>query len=239
MSDREVEMQKVERPWLSRFFREWVRPILIVVIVACTFRSAIADWNDVPTPSMNPTILEGDRIFVNKLAYDLKVPFTRVRLMEWDEPGRGDVVVFFSPDQGIRMVKRIIGVPGDRLTLRDNRLFINGRAAGYGPLDEEIIDQMTPEGRAGSHFAAETIDGDSHPVMVIPGRGSRTSFATITVPEGHFFAMGDNRDNSRDSRWFGFVPGEQIVGRATGIAMSFDPMHWYLPRWERFFTPMQ
>ncbi len=238
MTVQEDVAPKPERTWVSRFFREWVRPILIVVIVACTFRSAIADWNDVPTPSMNPTILEGDRIFVNKLAYDLKVPFTRWRLVEWDEPERGDVIVFFSPDQDVRMVKRVVGVPGDRLTLRNNRLYVNGKAAGYGPLDDAIIDQMAPARRTGSRFAFETIDGQSHPIMVIPGRGARVSCSTITVPEGQYFAMGDNRDNSRDSRWLRLVPREGIVGRATGVAMSFDPTHWYMPRWDRFFTTL-
>src|SRR5688572_14845969 len=91
------------------------RPFVFVILIVLSFRSSIADWNDVPTGSMNPSILEGDRIFVNKLAYDLKVPFTTWHLAAWDNPKRGDVVVFFSPHDGIRLVKRVIGVPGDRV----------------------------------------------------------------------------------------------------------------------------
>jgi signal peptidase I len=218
--------------------REWVRPILVIVIIVGSIRSAIADWNDVPTGSMKPTILEGDRIFVNKLAYDLKIPFTRQRLMEWADPDRGDVVVFFSPDEGIRMVKRVIGVPGDRLELRNNLLYVNGKRAAYGSLDIDIINQIGPDQQRRYRFATERIDGEQHPIMTALWIPSRRSFRALTVPEGHYFLMGDNRDESRDSRWFGFVPRDLIVGRSSGIAVSFDPSYYYLPRWERFFRSL-
>src|SRR5687767_15686032 len=120
---------------LVTFVRRQVAPFAFVVLVLLSFRSSIADWNDVPTGSMNPSILEGDRIFVNKLAYDLKVPFTTWHLAEWGEPKRGDVVVFYAPSDGIRMVKRVVGLPGDTLTLRDNRLYVNGEPADYGDAD--------------------------------------------------------------------------------------------------------
>jgi len=105
----------MKHPWrqkLGRFLHRHVRPFAFMVLLLCTFRSSIADWNDVPTGSMNPTILEGDRIFVNKLAYDLKLPFTTWHVAAWGDPGRGDVVVFYAPD-GTRMVKRVVGLPGD------------------------------------------------------------------------------------------------------------------------------
>src|SRR5262245_17162119 len=98
-----------------KLWREWVRPLLVVLVVLFAVRSAVADWNDVPTGSMKPTILEGDRIFVNKLAYDLKVPFLGWRLVKWSNPGRGDVIVFASPADGTRLVKRVVGLPGDRV----------------------------------------------------------------------------------------------------------------------------
>ena len=107
-----------------RFWREWVKPLLVVVIVCTSFRSAVADWNDVPTGSMKPTILEGDRILVNKLAYDLKVPYTTWHLFEWAEPARGELVICYSPADGNRLVKRVIAVGGDHLEMRNNRLFI-------------------------------------------------------------------------------------------------------------------
>src|SRR5215218_3401800 len=120
------------------------RPFVFVVLIVLSFRSSIADWNDVPTGSMKPSIIEGDRIFVNKLAYDLKVPFTTWHLAQWDDPQRGDVVVFYSPQDGVRLVKRVIGVPGDEITLRNNRLYVNGQPATYQPLDPEVIKQMGP-----------------------------------------------------------------------------------------------
>src|SRR5262245_15620755 len=107
---------------LSQFWKGWMKPVFVVLIITSAFRSAIADWNDVPTGSMKPTILEGDRIFVNKLAYDLKVPFTTTRLAQWDDPHRGDIVVLFSPGDGKRLVKRIVGLPGDQVELRDGKL---------------------------------------------------------------------------------------------------------------------
>src|SRR4026208_1998709 len=95
---------------LNRFWKEWMRPLLVILIITSSFRSALADWNDVPTGSMKPTIQEGDRVVVNKLAYALKVPFTMVRLWKWDDPHRGDIVVLFSPEDGVRLVKRVVGL---------------------------------------------------------------------------------------------------------------------------------
>lgn len=226
-------MRWLNKARMGKFFQETLKPILVVIVVACTFRSAIADWNDVPTGSMKPTILEGDRILVNKLAYDLRIPFTRWRLVEWDTPSYGDIVVFFSPDKNIRMVKRVVGVPGDVLRLRNNQLYVNGKRAAYHALDDEIIRQIDPSQRDRHRFAFEAIEGEDHPIMLTPGYGRRRSFPTITVPADHYFVMGDSRDNSRDSRWFGFVSSESIVGRTTRVALSLDPSHWFLPRWDR------
>ena len=113
------------RALLITFWREW-RGFLIFLLVMFSFRSAIADWNDVPSGSMLPTILIGDRILVDKLAYDLKLPFTTVRVSTWGQPRRGDIVVFYSPADGVRLVKRVIGVPGDHIGMINDRLVING-----------------------------------------------------------------------------------------------------------------
>src|SRR5271168_4257282 len=112
------------------------KSLLMLILILTAVRSAIADWNDVPTGSMNPTIVEGDRVFVNKLAYDLKVPFTTWHLAQWSNPKRGDIAVFFSPADGIRLVKRVIGLPGDAVEMIDDRLLINGVPAAYGALPE-------------------------------------------------------------------------------------------------------
>src|SRR6266542_2432869 len=112
-------------------WREWIKPLGLVAINVFPLKSAGADWNWVPSGSMKPTILEGDLVFVNKLAYDLKVPFTLQRLSEWDDPARGDIVVFFSPHDGMRLVKRVVAVPGDTIELRNNVLLLNGKAMEY------------------------------------------------------------------------------------------------------------
>src|ERR1700761_4025396 len=108
--------------------------LLVFILVMTAVRSAVADWNDVPTGSMNPTIVEGDRVVVNKLAYDLKVPYTTWHVAQWGNPNRGDIVVFYSPVNGERLVKRVIGLPGDRIEMVNERLFINGQQSEYQPL---------------------------------------------------------------------------------------------------------
>lgn len=221
-----------------KFWRDFVQPILVILIVIGSFRSAVADWNDVPTGSMKPAILEGDRIFVNKLAYDLRIPFTDWRIVEWSGPARGDVVVFFSPDDEVRLVKRVVGLPGDTIELRRNRLLINGEPVTYGPLDQATINQIKTDQQPRYRFETESLGDHAHPIMTTPLRPSRQSFRPVTVPENQYFMMGDNRDRSRDSRWFGFVDSRRIVGRAVGVAISLDPDHYYLPRWHRFFSAM-
>jgi len=219
----------------KRVWKEWIKPFLMVLIVVGSLRSAVADWNDVPTGSMRPTILEGERIFVNKLAYDLKVPFTRMRVAKWGAPDRGDVVVLYSPADGKRLVKRVIGIPGDVLELRNNHLLVNGEAAEYQPFDVEDRAALGLGGEPEEDVEWETVDSVTHPVTWTPFQPSRRYYGPLRVPDGKYYVMGDNRDNSRDSRWFGVVDRELIVGRATAVVVSFDPERSYAPRWDRFF----
>jgi signal peptidase I len=223
----------------ARLWGNWIKPIGVAVLVVCTFRSAVADWNDVPSQSMEPTILVGDRIFVNKLAYDLKVPFTRWRLAEWGDPDRGDIIVFFSPADGKRMVKRVVGVPGDQIELRDNRLLINGQYVQYDAVNGVISDTADLTDAGPFVFTTESLGEQHHSMMVQPSRPARRSFRPVTVPPGKFFVLGDNRDNSGDSRFFGFVPREQIMGKAVGLAFSLDSQDGYVPRWKRFFRGLE
>jgi len=226
------------KPAARRFWLEWLKPCLIIILVTTALRSALADWNDVPTGSMKPSILEGDRVWVNKLAYDLKVPFTTWHLAEWGDPARGEVVVFFSPADGMRMVKRVIGLPGDTVELRDNRLFLNGRAVEYAALDVTTIPAIPAAQQPQHDFASELLAGRQHPVMATPALPAQRSFGPTTVPAGHYFMLGDNRDNSLDSRYFGPVPREKIVGRSTAVVLSFDRERRFAPRWERWFMAM-
>ncbi len=211
------------------------RSFLVIVAVLAAFRSSLADWNDVPTQSMEPTILVGDRIAVNKLAYDLKVPFTTLHLAEWGAPARGDIVVFYAPGSGKRMVKRVVGVPGDTIAMRYGRLTINGRPADVQPSPAAAPTGLTDP--RPHRFSTEALDGPAgarHAIMEQPLRAALRSFGPVRVPAGRYFVMGDNRDNSGDSRVFGFVPRDQIVGRTFGIALSFDQRRAYRPRWHRF-----
>ncbi len=228
------------RAWekLARAWREWLRSVLVIVIVITGFRSAVADWNDVPTGSMRPTILEGDRILVNKLAYDLKVPYTGWRIIRRDDPKRGDIVVLFSPTDGKRLVKRVVGLPEDSVAVTDGALVVNGTAVGYSPLRPGMVtglalDEPTPI------LATEELGDAPHAVMISPRSPWHGSFEPFTVPAGSYFVMGDNRDHSLDSRHFGPVDRAQIVGRATTVAASVDPTHSYLPRWRRFLKALR
>ena len=216
-------------------WREWLLPFGKVAAVVLPLKSAIADVNWVPTGSMKPTILEGDIVFVNKLAYDFKIPFTLIRLAEWSTPSRGDVVVCFSPDDGIRLVKRVVAVPGDTIAMVNDTLILNGRPLSStthpaGEFAREIYEDPSPV------LSTEQSPDARHWVLNLPSRAAVRDMPELTVPAGKYFLMGDSRDHSRDSRFFGFVDREQIVGRAPGIALSFDKNHMLLPRVSRWFS---
>jgi signal peptidase I len=223
---------------MRKWWRKEIRPLLVTALIMFAIRSSLADWNDVPTGSMKPTILEGDRVYVNKLAYDLKVPFTTWHLAEWSAPHRGDIVVFYSPKDGTRLVKRAIGLPGDVIELRHNQLIINGTVVEYKSISEELLRDTAPVDRANSVYASEQLPGRSHLVAGIPAVPSKRDFGSYRVPEACYFMMGDNRDNSFDSRYFGPVKRDRILGRATAVVTSVDHDHHLKPRWDRFFTSL-
>jgi signal peptidase I len=229
---------KVFRSRARQLWRQEIRPLLIVLLIGFSIRSSLADWNDVPSGSMRPTILEGDRIWVNKIAYDLKVPFTTLRLAEWSNPQRGDIAVFFSPHDGKRLVKRVVGLPGDTIELRNNALLINGQPVEYQPIAEELLRDIPAAERAGRVFASEQLPGQSHAVTCNPAAPAMRSFLPQRVPDGQYFMMGDNRDDSFDSRYWGAVDRKQIIGRATAIVLSLDKRNYWLPRWQRAFSSL-
>ena len=224
--------------WIVHAWRDWLRSIVFIVLAVTAFRSAVADWNDVPTGSMKPTILEGDRIVVNKLAYDLKIPYTRWQIAHWGDPARGDIVVLSSPADGKRLVKRVIGLPGDTIAMTQNRLVVNSEPVTYSPIDPKFVIAFDPQGN-NRVLAAENLDGNSHAMMITPGARTLRSFEPIAVPEGQYFLMGDNRDESFDSRHFGLVERTQIYGQALAVAGSVNPDNHFWPRWKRFFTGLK
>ena len=209
------------------------------LIVMIAFRSAIADWNQVPTGSMKPTILDGDRVVVNKLAYRLRFPLTNWELLRWSAPARGDIITFYSPLDNELLIKRVIGIPGDRIALANNALIVNGKASKYSRIDHEVITSLDRFQKARHRFFYEHIEQSKHPVMVQPGTATAyNSFDPITVPPGKFLVLGDNRDNSKDSRVFGLVSADQVMGRAVAIAFSMNYDNYYLPRSDRFFQSL-
>lgn len=217
--------------WLS-FWNAWLRPVLLVSLALFAFRSTILDWNVVPTGSMKPTIVEGDYILVNKLAFDVRVPFVGWRLLERASPQRGDIVVFEPPGERDRYVKRVLGVPGDIVELRDNHLYVNGQPAGY---DFSAPTEPPPVGEdARLSPGVEVVSGHAHAVMLSPDDPGLTSFGPVIVPARHYFVLGDNRDNSKDSRTFGFVGRERLVGRVSRVLVSLDLANASLPRLDRF-----
>lgn len=220
------------------WWREEIRPLLVLMLIVFSIRSSLADWNDVPTGSMRPTILEGDRVWVNKLAYDLKVPFTTWHLAEWGDPQRGEIVVFYSPHDGKRLIKRVIGLPGDTIELRNNALVINGQSVEYQPIADELLRDISAPDRAGRVFATEQLPGQPHAVAGNPAAAAVRNFAPVHMPDGRYYMMGDNRDDSFDSRFWGTVDRRQIVGRATAVVMSLDHDNGWLPRSGRFFLSL-
>jgi signal peptidase I len=213
---------------------EELRIFMVMLLVVSSLRSALADWNDVPTGSMKPTIEIGDRVVVNKLAYDLKIPFTTIELMKWADPQRGDIVVLFSPIDGTRLVKRVIAVPGDTVSMADNQLLVNSKAAKWSSMmpAEDAEQGLTL-------ITRETLFGRTHTMMLTPHVPAVRSFGPITVPRGQYFVLGDNRDNSNDSRFIGFISRQRIVGKATAVAFSLDREHYFAPRFGRFFMRLE
>ena len=233
---------KIPIPFRTRarqWWRQEIRPLLIMAVILFSIRSSLADWNDVPSGSMNPTIVEGDRVFVNKVAYDLKVPFTTWHVAQWANPQRGDIVVFYSPHDGTRLVKRVVGLPGDTIELRNGQLLINGKAVDYTTLGQDISGQLPVAEQQQSLFATELLPSHSHAVMAIPAiPAAKRTYGPVTVPAGHYFMMGDNRDNSFDSRYFGMVDRKEIVGKATDVVFSVNKSGYWLPRSGRFFKAL-
>jgi signal peptidase I len=217
--------------------KKWIhsnRGFLVFLLCLGIFRTAVADWNPIPSGSMRPTLLEGDVVFVNRLAYDLKLPLTDVVLARLGEPERGDVVTFSSPHDGRRLIKRIAALPGDTLEMRDEVLYLNGEAARY-EAPEAVIETLAELGaQVPATRWTEHLAGQERRVQWLQGVSARSSFGPVTVPEGQYLMLGDNRDNSADSRFIGFVPRHLLIGQARRVLVSADILSNWAPRLDRF-----
>jgi signal peptidase I len=215
--------------------KSWLRANKGFVLFMCLFgifRTAVADWNPIPSGSMHPNLLEGDVVFVNRLAFDLKVPLTDVVVAHLGDPERGDVVTLSSPSDGTRLIKRVVAVPGDVVEMRNEQLVINGRAARYALVDHTL----EPVGPGLTHAVrlVESMGGKPRSIQLLPDIAAARDFGPVTVPKDQFMVLGDNRDNSHDSRYIGFVPRKLLIGRAERVLVSADYQGNWMPRTERF-----
>lgn len=228
-------------------FREYVEALLVAVLVALLIRSFVIEAFKIPSGSMLPTLSIGDHIFVNKFIYGLRLPFTRTRFLRFEEPKRGDVVVFIYPeDEGKDFIKRVVGLPGDRVHIEDENVWINGEFVRRHELEvraypgdkRRLIVRNAKEhaipfvrGWRDFNFYEELLGNEEHIIQY--ERYMERPTYDIIVPPRQYFVMGDNRDNSADSREWGFVPDGYIKGKAMFVWLSIDKDHGGI-RWHEF-----
>ena len=192
----------------SRRVRRWFWTIVLLLGLLICIRCSFIDVNEVPSGSMAPTIEPGEHILINKIAYDLKFPLTKFHLLKWGDPKVGDIVVFDSPNSGLRLVKRIVAVGGQHLAVSGDQISIDGVACDYLQIANTWM---------------ETLGDERHPVIIAAlnaaaePMGPTIESKAITLPPQTFFMMGDNRDQSSDSRAFGPVPRSAIIGHVIRI----------------------
>ena len=218
--DRSVQ-QSVERP-REPVIVEYARSLFPVLLIVLVFRSFLFEPFKIPSGSMIPTLLVGDFIVVNKFAYGVRLPVLNKKIISTGGPERGDVVVFRYPkDTSVNFIKRAIGLPGDTISYRDKQLFVNGEkveATSAGRFESSDLKCSTP---AIDAFLFDEQLGDVNHNILLHHRNPGSNGHWV-VPDGHYFMMGDNRDRSNDSRVWGFVPEENLLGRAVGIWLNFD-----------------
>ncbi|MEO5328055.1 MAG: signal peptidase I [Magnetococcus sp. THC-1_WYH] len=210
---------------------EYYEAIVLAVGIALLVRTFVVEPFKIPSGSMIPTLLVGDYLFVSKFTYGHRIPFTRERLFMGDGPNRGDIAVFEYPrDPSKDYIKRIVGLPGDRIVYQDKRLYINNKPVEYETVGDYVYLNERGSEVDSSQFI-EKMENNPHSILVRPFSFS-DQITDEVVPPGHYFVMGDNRDNSNDSRFWGFVPAYRLVGRALAIFWSWDGQNNRL-RWER------
>jgi len=219
--------------------KNWARNnkgFLAFLVLFGVFRTAVADWNPIPSASMHPNLLEGDVVLVNRLAFDLKVPLTNVVLAHLGEPQRGDIVTFRSPRDNTLLIKRVVALPGDVVEMRNERLYINGKGADYRVVEhslDSVGGTAMPALQLAETWGGKAARGPRH-IQIMPDVLAPRTFGPVKVPQGEYLMLGDNRDNSADSRVIGLVPRKLLVGRAERVLVSADYQGNWMPRTERF-----
>lgn len=223
---------KTHKPWIVEHAHSFF-PMLLLV---WTVRSFIIQPYRVPTGSLEPTILPGDFIVVNQFAYGLRLPVLNIKLLHLGEPKRGDIALFRYPnDPSVIYVKRVVGLPGDHIAYHNKILTINDKIM---PQDFVGIDLDTENGfTVPVKVFVENLDGIKHKIFIKPDHEDGMDVDVI-VPENNYFMMGDNRDSSADSRYWGFMPEENLIGKAFGIWMNFDTDNFKV-KWERIGKKIQ
>lgn len=203
-------------PLITDYARSFF-PIFLIVLL---LRSFLVEPFRIPSGSMIPTLLVGDLILVNKYVYGIRLPVLNRKVLELDSPERGDVVVFRFPlDPSTPFIKRVVGLPGDVVAYRDKKVYVNGREVPHVPVGT-YVGVRSAAVHTGARLISEALGDSTHEIILTPRAASLDG--EYTVPEGHYFVLGDNRDNSRDSRFWGFVPDENLVGKAFYIWMNWD-----------------
>ena len=214
-------------PIISDYARSFL-PILIIVLL---LRSFVVEPFRIPSGSLKPTLLEGDFILVNKYVYGLKWPVLNTSIVHYNKPMRGDIVVFrWPPNTKVDFIKRIIGVPGDRISYVNKQLIINGKTIEQ--YDLEFATDYDNGFAKPVLLKEEQLAKAKHQIFINPHDPAINFVKDLIVPTGYYFVMGDNRDNSADSRYFGFMPEQNLVGKALRIWFSWDAQQWKV-RWER------
>ena len=202
---------------------EYAKSFFPVFLVVLVLRSFLVEPFRIPSGSMMPTLLIGDFILVNKYAYGIRLPVADTKVIDIGQPKRGDVIVFRYPeDPSTPFIKRVVGLPGDLVSYYDKTLFINGEAAEQRSVGA-YVGIGSGAKMSGAQRRTENFGDEKHDILV--QAGGHSVEGKLTVPEGHYFVLGDNRDNSRDSRYWGTVPDELLIGKAFTIWMNWDLGH--------------
>lgn len=223
-----------------------------LLLLIISVKSSVLDWNYVPTGSMRPTLADGDQIIINKLAYDITIPLTYHSLYKISDPKRGDIVVFDTEKQDVRMVKRVLATPGDKIRIKNNKVYINNIKLNYEDdytnnfiettfkemdLIENKIFLKNKENKKEIEviYKKETINGIEHGIRLEKGNSHSVGLKSFVIPEDRYLMIGDNRNNSYDSRYWGLVERGEIVGKVNHVVFSLNQNNFLIPRLNRFF----